>query len=198
LARKQLEYYNALAQDPRITLIRSRTDIDPVLNPDSPRLGAVLLMEGADPIVTPKQAQEWFEAGVRIVGPAWRATRYAGGTQMPGPLTGLGRELMKEMEKTGLILDVSHMAEASFFEALELFHGPVIASHSNCRTFVPTDRQLSDEMISALGSTRRRYRNGPIQQIPAARLGANGCNKIQSHLGRRRETHSPRLRLSRR
>ena len=150
LARKQLEYYNDLAKDPRITLIRSRTDIDRVLNPDSSRLGVVLLMEGADPIVTPKQAREWFEAGVRIVGPAWRATRYAGGTQMPGPLTGLGRELMKEMEKTGLILDISHMAEASFFEALELFHGPVIASHSNCRTIVPTDRQLSDEMISAL------------------------------------------------
>ncbi|HYB67108.1 MAG TPA: membrane dipeptidase [Candidatus Acidoferrales bacterium] len=107
-------------------------------------------MEGADPIVTPKQAQEWFDAGVRIVGPAWHGTRYAGGTRMPGPLTGLGRELMKEMERTGLILDMSHMAEASFFEALELFHGPVVASHSNCRSIVPTDRQLSDEMISAL------------------------------------------------
>jgi membrane dipeptidase len=150
LANKQLEYYNALAKDPRITLIRSRSDIDHVLNPDSSRLGMVLLMEGADPIVTPKQAREWFQAGVRIVGPAWRATRYAGGTQMPGPLTMLGRELMEEMEKTGLILDLSHIAEASFFEALELFHGPVIASHSNCRAFVPTDRQLSDEMISAL------------------------------------------------
>ena len=150
LARKHLEYYNDLAKDPRFTMIRSRNEIDSVLNPDSSRLGAVLLMEGADPIVTPKQAREWFEAGVRIVGPAWRGTRYAGGTQMPGPLTGLGRELMKEMEKTGLILDVSHLAEASFFEALELFHGPVIASHSNCRSIVPTDRQLSDEMISAL------------------------------------------------
>ncbi|HYB66946.1 MAG TPA: membrane dipeptidase, partial [Candidatus Acidoferrales bacterium] len=130
--------------------IRSKSDIDLVLDPDSPRLGAVLLMEGADPIVTPKQTREWFEAGVRIVGPAWHATHYAGGTRAPGPLTELGRELMKEMERTGLILDMSHMAEASFFEALDLFHGPVIASHSNCRSIVPTDRQLSDEMISAL------------------------------------------------
>jgi membrane dipeptidase len=150
LAWKQLEYYNDLAKDPRITLIHSRSDIDHVLNPDSSHLGMVLLMEGADPILTPKQAREWFEAGVRIVGPAWRATRYAGGTQMPGPLTELGRKLIKEMKKAGLILDLSHMAEASFFEALELFHGPVIASHSNCRAIVPTDRQLSDEMISAL------------------------------------------------
>ena len=150
LARKQLEYYNDLAKDPRIRLIRSRSDIDSVLDPEGSRLGVVLLMEGADPIVVPKQVREWFEAGVRIVGPAWHATRYSGGTHMPGPLTGLGRELMGEMERTGIILDTSHMAEASFFEALELFHGPVIASHSNCRTIVPTDRQLSDEMISAL------------------------------------------------
>ena len=150
LARKQLEYYNVLAGDPRITIVRSRNDIDSVLNPDSPRLGIVLLMEGADPILAPEQAREWFEAGVRIVGPAWRATRYSGGTHAPGPLTQLGRDLMGEMEGTGLILDVSHMAEASFFDALKLFHGPVIASHSNCRAIVPTDRQLSDEMISAL------------------------------------------------
>src|SRR5208337_3261923 len=51
LARKQLEYYKTLAKDPRITIIRSRTDVDRVLNPDSSRLGMVLLMEGADPIV---------------------------------------------------------------------------------------------------------------------------------------------------
>jgi membrane dipeptidase len=57
---------------------------------------------------------------------------------------------MLEMERVGLILDVSHLAEESFSEALDLFHGPVLASHSNCRAYVPTDRHLSDEMISAL------------------------------------------------
>lgn len=87
---------------------------------------------------------------MRILAPAWHATRYAGGTGEPGPLTELGRRLIEEIERTGLVLDVSHLAEASFFEALDLYHGPVIASHSNCRAFVPTDRQLSDEMIRAL------------------------------------------------
>ena len=69
---------------------------------------------------------------------------------MPGPLTDAGRELMRELEKSRLILDSSHMSDESFFEALKLFPGTVIASHSNCRTLVPTDRQLSDEMIRAL------------------------------------------------
>jgi membrane dipeptidase len=107
-------------------------------------------MEGADPLITPQEAKNWFDEGVRIIAPAWRRTRYAGGTGAPGPLTADGRELMLEMERAGLILDVSHLADESFSEALDMFHGPALASHSNCRAYVPTDRQLSDEMISAL------------------------------------------------
>jgi len=71
---------------------------------------------------------------------------------MPGPLTAIGRDLMREMNGTNLIIDVSHMTDEGFFEALESFRGTVIASHSNCRALVPTDRQLSDEMIRALVS----------------------------------------------
>jgi len=149
-AREQLDYYLRLAADPRIRLVRTRSDLESVLNSGEHRLGLVLLMEGADPIVTPRDARAWFDAGVRIIAPAWGKTRYAGGTGAPGPLTEYGRELMVEMKRAGLILDVSHLAEASFFEALELFDGPVLASHSNCRAYVPTDRQLSDEMIQAL------------------------------------------------
>jgi len=69
---------------------------------------------------------------------------------MPGPLTEAGRELMRELAKSRLILDISHMSDESFFQALDLFPGTVIASHSNCRAIVPTDRQLSDDMIRAL------------------------------------------------
>ncbi len=150
LGRQQLSYYEGLARDPRIRLIRKKGDVDHVLQAKEPILGLVILMEGADPIETPKQTKEWFDAGVRIVGPAWRATRYAGGTHAPGPLTAAGRELMAEMERVGMILDSSHFSEESFFEALQHFRGPVMASHSNCRAYVPTDRQLSDEMILAL------------------------------------------------
>jgi membrane dipeptidase len=59
---------------------------------------------------------------------------------------------MRELNESRIILDVSHMADEGFFEALDDFHGTVIASHSNCRALVPTDRQLSDEMIRALVS----------------------------------------------
>ena len=64
-----------------------------------------------------------------------------------------------------MILDTSHMAEQSFFEALDIFHGPVIASHSNCRAFVDSDRQLSDAMIHALVA-----REGVIGAVPYNRF----------------------------
>ncbi len=149
-ANEQLAYYVQLAQDPRVLIIKTRADLEQVVNATTPRVGLVLLMEGADPIVRPEDTPAWFKAGVRVVGPAWHATRYAGGTGAPGPLTQLGRALMLQLERAGFILDTSHLAEESFFEALSLFNGPVIASHSNARRFVPTDRQLSDEMIRAL------------------------------------------------
>lgn len=150
LAQEQLAYYALLAGDPRIALITTRADLQRVLESKEPKVGLVILMEGADPIVKPGDAAIWYEGGVRIIGPAWSQTRYSGGTGKPGPLSELGKELMGEMSRAGFILDTSHMAEESFFQALDLFEGTVIASHSNTRKFVPTDRQLSDEMIRAL------------------------------------------------
>jgi membrane dipeptidase len=54
------------------------------------------------------------------------------------------------MDQCGMILDVTHLADQSFWEALEVYQGPVLASHHNCRSLVPADRQLADEQIKAL------------------------------------------------
>jgi len=107
----------------------------------------VLLMEGADPVRTPADIEYFFNAGVRIVGLAWKQTRYAGGTGAPGPLTREGVELVKELDGFGVIHDASHLAEESFWQLMKLTSGPVIASHSNCRAIVPGDRHLTDDMI---------------------------------------------------
>lgn len=156
LACRQLEHYRDLARHPQIRLVHNRGDLHQLKatwGSADPQLGIVVLMENADPIRTPAEAGFWFERGVRIVGPAWRGTRYSGGTGDPGPLTRDGRMLMRELERNGLTLDVSHMAEESFWQALDLFGGTVIASHSNCRALMPgtrEDRHLSDAMIQAL------------------------------------------------
>jgi membrane dipeptidase len=114
-------------------------------------VGFVLLMEGADGIREPAEVEQWFEQGVRILGPAWSGTRYAGGTKEPGPLTDLGRELLAHMDAYGMILDLSHMSEDGAREALDLFQGPIMASHTSPLARVPNaefpERLISDEMI---------------------------------------------------
>ena len=152
LALAQLELYERWEDAGLIRIIRTQSDLELYAAPGDTPTGLVLLMEGADPLQTPDDLSEWTARGLRIVGPAWQRTRYAGGTKAPGPLTELGLELMAAMKQEGVVLDVSHLAEESFWGALESGPDQVIASHSNARTFVPTDRHLSDEMIRALGA----------------------------------------------
>jgi len=108
-------------------------------------------MGAADPIETPAQVEDWWERGVRIVGPAWDRTRYAGGTHAPGGLTATGRRLLESMAAAGMILDLSHLAEQVVEEAMAAWRGPMIASHSNARALVDGDRQLVDATAAEVG-----------------------------------------------
>jgi membrane dipeptidase len=158
LAQKQLDYYHRLADESdKIILVQDEASLDAVLATWQPgteladhKMGLVVLMENADPILEPKQFEEWYGRGVRLVGPAWQATRYCGGTGHPGPLTALGRELLDVMASFNAVLDLSHMAEQSYLEAVDRYEGIIIASHSNPRKFRNSDRHLSDEMILRL------------------------------------------------
>jgi membrane dipeptidase len=179
LGMQQLDYYKHLASQGHVKLILTQRDLKSVLENQN-QIGLLLLMEGADPILSPENVHDWYAEGLRILAPSWQATRYAGGTHMPGPLTDAGRELMRQLEKTRLILDVSHMTDEGFFEALKLFSGTVIASHSNCRAFVPTDRQLSDEMIHEV--TSRGGVIGAVFHNPFLVKGWTEAGKIKSQV----------------
>ena len=163
MAMDQLRWYQQCEREDEIVMITGRERVHrgtlrpPVRNPPagqtaSRALDAMILLEGADPIRTPDDVRIFFDAGVRIVGLAWKRTRYAGGTGAPGPLTPDGVRLVRELDRFGIIHDTSHLAEESFWQLLEISGGRMIASHSNCRSIVPTDRQLSDEMIRAVAS----------------------------------------------
>ena len=118
--------------------------------PNAP-IGYILSLEGADSIRTPKHLEQAYAQGLRALGPAHYGTgRYSPGTHLPGPLTPIGRELVKEMDRLGMILDATHLSDEAFWESLDLFHGPVWASHSNCRKLVPDQRQFDDDQIKAL------------------------------------------------
>jgi membrane dipeptidase len=114
-------------------------------------LGFILSMEGADPVLSPDQVEHWWNAGLRIIGPAhYGVSPYAHGTGTVGGLFPQGPALLKEMERVGMVLDVTHLSDQCFDEALDLYHGPVLASHHNCRALVPDQRQLTDEQIKRL------------------------------------------------
>jgi membrane dipeptidase len=117
---------------------------------DAP-FGFILSMEGADPILSPDHAPDWFQDGLRVIGLAhYGPSAYAHGTGCSGGLTERGRQLLRVMEQLGIILDLTHLADESFWEAAELFDGPVLASHNNCRSITPDGRQFADEQIRLL------------------------------------------------
>lgn len=115
------------------------------------RLGVVPCMEGADPVLDPEDLASWHEAGLRMVGLShYGRGRYAGGTGTSSGLTDLGRELLVVMRELGMILDLTHLSDPAFVQALDAFDGPVVVSHANCRALVPSQRQLSDEQVLAV------------------------------------------------
>ena len=114
-------------------------------------VGYVLSLEGADSILSLSHLEAAREQGLRAIGPAhYGPGVYANGTDASGGFNARGRELLQEMDRLGLILDVTHLCDECFWEALDLFGGPVWASHQNCRALVPHMRQFSDEQIKAL------------------------------------------------
>lgn len=117
---------------------------------DAP-IGYILSLEGADSILTPAHVERAHARGLRAIGPAhYGEGRYAFGHDRVGGLKPGGRELLLEMDRLGMILDATHLSDGCFWEALDIFQGPVWASHSNSRTVVPDVRQFSDEQIKAL------------------------------------------------
>jgi membrane dipeptidase len=156
VAQGQLAYYRVLEADGVCRLIRGPEELNSVFRDwqsvtEQTPFGFILSMEGADPIVTPAQAEKWWNDGLRVVGLAhYGPSAYAHGTGASGGLSAKGHDLLKAMYELGMILDVTHLSDESFWEALQLWQGPVLASHNNCRALVPGVRQFSDDQIKAI------------------------------------------------
>jgi len=158
---QMLAYYRMTDSMPdKFQLVKSTSDLDRILQhwltPDSDTghpVGMVMLMEGAEAIRQPSELEEWYEMGLRLIGPAWVGTRYCGGWKEPGPLTEDGRKLLRAMSDFKIILDLSHMDEQATVEALDIYDGPIVATHANCATLMPnsgTNRHLSDQVIEGI------------------------------------------------
>ena len=152
----QLAWYKAMEEAGEMVQISSCKDLENHLKlwenpPENAAVGYILSLEGADSILSMNHLEKAFDYGLRAIGPAhYGPGTYAHGTDSNGGIGIKGRKLLKEMERLGIILDATHLCDESFRETLDSFHGPVWASHNNCRIFVPHNRQLSDTQITEL------------------------------------------------
>ena len=114
-------------------------------------IGYLLSLEGADSILSWRHLEKARADGLIALGPVhYGPGIYGHGTDDEGPLTPRGRDLLKEMERLGIILDVTHLCDESFWDALANYNGPLWASHHNCRALANWNRQLADDQIKAL------------------------------------------------
>jgi membrane dipeptidase len=159
--RAQLDTYHRLCdRNPdKFRLIYTRSDAVQILedwkvdDQSDHTIGLVTLMEGAEAIGDPGELEEWWQAGLRVIGLAWTGTRFCGGSWEPGPLTSEGYALLEAMAGMGFTLDISHMDEPAALQALDYFPNMVIASHANVKVLLKgneTNRHLSDQVIRNL------------------------------------------------
>jgi membrane dipeptidase len=153
----QLAYYRLLERQGEVRLITDASGLAAHVQewerqgPARTPLGLILTMEGADPILSPDHAAEWWEAGLRAVGLThYGVSAYAHGTDTQGGLLPEGRPLLDAFAACGMVVDLTHLSDESFWEVLEAFPGRVIASHQNARTLVAGVRQFSDEQLRAV------------------------------------------------
>jgi membrane dipeptidase len=161
LYRAQLDSYHRLfdLHPEQFRPVLTRRDLQAVLahwenaaEPAHP-VGLVTLMEGAEGVQAPDELAEWWQGGVRLIGPAWTGTRYCGGTREPGPLTKDGYALLEVMAELGFVLDLSHMDEKAALQALEAYPGRIVATHANALALLKgteSNRFLSDRLIHGL------------------------------------------------
>jgi membrane dipeptidase len=152
----QLQWYRTMEEAGEMKQITDKKSLEESLklweHPDEKTpICYLLTLEGADSIISMEHLHRAFQYGLRAVGPAhYGPGIYANGTDSSGRLNKKGIELLKTMENLHMILDATHLNDDAFWHAMEIYNGPVWASHNNCRKFVNHNRQFSDEMILEL------------------------------------------------
>jgi membrane dipeptidase len=150
---KEMEFQGEMVQITNLSQLEAHLSLwhDAGIADEKKPIGYILSLEGADSLVDISYLHKAYEYGLRAIGLShFGPGRYAPGTKMEGKLTAKGIELLKEIEQLKLILDVTHLTDQGFSQALELYQGPVWASHHNVRKIVPNQRQLSDDQIKLL------------------------------------------------
>jgi membrane dipeptidase len=152
----------SLERDGHLRPARRIADLDEAFAGDGPP-AAVLHLEGAEAIDSGLEALElWYAAGLRSLGPVWsRANCFAQGVPFISPSSpdigpGLsldGRALVRRCSQLGVLVDLSHLNEAGFWDVARLEVGPLVASHSAAHALCASSRNLTDAQLEAIGAS---------------------------------------------
>lgn len=158
----------ALERDGHLRVGRGASDLDAARTGDGEGDGrgeivAVLHLEGAEAIDPGLESLElWYRAGLRSLGPVWsRSNAFGNGVPFISPsspdtgpgLTDAGRALVRSCAELGILVDLSHLNEAGFWDVAALELGPLVASHSAAHALCPASRNLTDEQLAAIGGS---------------------------------------------
>ena len=159
-AMGQLAYYRILEAKGEARILDNRGDFadhmrtwEAADDHEGLPVGMVLGMEGADAILWPEQVREWWDNGLRVISLShYGVSTYSHGTGTgtTGGLMPGAKELLTEMDSLGMVLDVSHTSDESIRQSLDLFSGPLLSSHQNCRALVPGERQIPDDLLRTI------------------------------------------------
>jgi membrane dipeptidase len=152
----------ALERAGSVRVPRSLGDLDAGFAGDGPPV-AVLHLEGAEPIDPGLEALDmWYAAGLRSLGPVWsRPNAFGHGVPFLSPsspdtgpgLTETGLRLVHRCAELGIMVDVSHLNEAGFWDLAGLDLGPIVATHSGVHALCPASRNLTDRQLDAIGAS---------------------------------------------
>ncbi|MCA9064632.1 MAG: membrane dipeptidase [Planctomycetaceae bacterium] len=156
MAYAHLAWHRAMERDGWLKMLRTKKDLQDHVeaweeNPQSTPLGFILTMEGADPVLTPDTIDEFHSVGLRAIGLThYGANRYGGGTNCEVGIAFDAVPLLKNIERLGMTVDVTHLSDVAFWQVLDHFGGRIHASHQNSRRICDWQRQFSDEQYLAV------------------------------------------------
>ncbi|HET7590366.1 MAG TPA: dipeptidase [Solirubrobacterales bacterium] len=152
-----------LEREGQVAVARTIADLDRAHDRPSSPAAAVLHLEGAEAIDPALEALDhWYAGGLRSLGPVWsRTNAFAHGVPFAFPsspdlgpgLSAAGRSLVERCSEIGVLVDLSHMNEAGFWDVARLEAGPLVASHSGAHAICPASRNLTDSQLDAIGAS---------------------------------------------
>lgn len=186
--RRGMQMVSALLSEekesPSIKICRNYSDVEDALAQN--KIGLILAFEGVEPLLNDiRLLPVFYELGVRVMSLTHSRRNFAadGAPYFPdragtlGGLTEFGAQIVQDAQGLNMLMDVTHINDTGFWEVLNIVKGPVIATHSNCRSLCDHPRNFSDEMIKAIAD-----RGGVIGVLHYCFGSLDGTNHTVKHI----------------